>query len=390
MTQAASSNPRPGPLNGFRVIEFAGIGPPDMTAMLLADMGANVLRLERKEPVELGIPRAPKFDLLKRSRKAIALNLKQAAHKELALEFVSQADALIEGFRPGAMERLGLGPDACLARNPRLVYGRMTGWGQSGPLSQGAGHDINYIALTGALAAMGRRDQPPTIPFNIVGDIGGGALYLALGMLAAMLEAGKSGKGQVVDAAIVDGAASLMTMMYGLHAAGIVKAEHGTNAMDGGAPFYDAYQCADDKWVAVGTIEARFYAELLRLLEIDPAQMGAQNDRSRWDAQKAMLAARFKCKTRAQWCEILEGSDACFAPILDFTEAPNHPHMKARGVFVQVDGVVQPAAAPRFSRTPAGNPTSYVPSALGRIEEALQGWVQDGEMARYRGVITAP
>jgi crotonobetainyl-CoA:carnitine CoA-transferase CaiB-like acyl-CoA transferase len=366
---------RSGPLAGVKVVEIAGIGPAPMAAMLLADLGATVLRIDRVEPAELGIRRPPGFDLVLRSRKAIALDLKRPGHAALALELIADADALIEGFRPGAMERLGLGPDTCLQRNPRLVYGRMTGWGQSGPLAHAAGHDINYVALTGALSAIGRADQPPTPPLNLVGDYGGGSLYLVVGLLAALHEAQRSGQGQVVDAAIVDGTASLMTAWYGMHAAGMLEPGRGHNLIDGGAWFYDVFECADGGWVSIGPIEGRFQRRLLELMEIDPAQIGAPSDRATWPASRRLLAARFSEKTRDEWCALLEGSDACFAPVLDCDEAPRHPHLQARRTFVEVDGVVQPAPAPRFSRSTLATPTPGEPATPDNAGAALDGWL---------------
>jgi alpha-methylacyl-CoA racemase len=346
--------PRSGPLAGLKVVEFAGLGPAPMAAMLLADQGATVLRIERIEAVELGMKRELRHDLLQRNREPLALDLKSAAGRAAAMEIVADADALIEGFRPGVMERLELGPAPCLARNPRLVYGRMTGWGQHGPLAQAAGHDANYIALTGALHAIGRRGEPPTIPMNLVGDFGGGSLYLAFGLMAALFEAGRSGRGQVVDAGIVDGALSLLTMQYGSLAAGLVSTARGSNVGDGGAPFYNVYRCADGEWVSVAAVETRFFDELLRRLEIPEQRVPDRWDRSNWPALHELLAARFETRTRAQWCALLEGSDACFAPVLAMDEVASHPHMAARGAIVEVDGVPQPAPAPRFSRTPAG------------------------------------
>jgi alpha-methylacyl-CoA racemase len=325
--------------------------------MLLADLGATVLRVERQQPSGLGLPGDPRFNIMHRSRHAIAVDLKRPEGVALVLRLVAAADALIEGFRPGVMERLGLGPEPCLARNPKLVYGRMTGWGQHGPLADAAGHDLNYIALAGVLHSIGRAGQPPTPPLNLIGDFGGGALYLAFGLTCGLLEAQRSGKGQVVDAAMVDGAASLMTIFYALHAAGSFTAARGENALDGGAFFYDVYECADGKYVSVAPIEDKFLDELLRRLEIDPADMPPKMDRRRWPEAKAKLAARFKRKTRDEWCRLLEGSDACFAPVLSLAEAPGHAHNLARQSFVELDGIVQPAPAPRFSRTPAGRPT---------------------------------
>ncbi len=346
-----------GPLAGYKIIEMAGIGPAPMCAMLLADLGATVLRVDRQQPSELGLPSAARFMIMNRSRHAIAVDLKKPEGIELVLRLVKGADALIEGFRPGVMERLGLGPETCLARNPKLVFGRMTGWGQDGPMAQAAGHDLNYIALAGVLHSVGRAGQPPTPPLNLVGDFGGGALYLALGVVCGLLEAQRSGKGQVVDAAMVDGAASLMTIFYALHAAGSFTTERGTNVLDSGAFFYDVYECADGQYVSLAPIEDKFLAEFLSLVGIDPREMPKKMDRSRWPEAKAKIAARFKTKTREEWCRLLEGSDACFAPVLSVAEAPHHPHNVARGTFIEIDGIVQPAPAPRFSRTPAARPT---------------------------------
>ncbi|HWG80918.1 MAG TPA: CaiB/BaiF CoA-transferase family protein [Stellaceae bacterium] len=362
-----------GPLAGFKIIEMAGIGPAPMCAMLLADLGATVLRIDRQQPSGLGLPGEARFNILHRSRHAIAVDLKKPEGVALVLRLVGAADALIEGFRPGVMERLGLGPEPCLARNPKLVYGRMTGWDQTGPLAEAAGHDLNYIALAGVLHSIGRAGQPPTPPLNLVGDFGGGALYLAFGLACGLLEAQRSGKGQVIDAAMVDGAASLMTMFYALHAAGSFTTARGANALDSGAFFYDVYECADGKYVSLASIEDKFLDEFLRRMEIDPAEMPPKMDRKRWPEAKAKLAARFKRKTREEWCRLLEGSDACFAPVLSLAEAPSHPHNLARQSFVEIDGIVQPAPAPRFSRTPAGRPTP--PERPGeRGTESLAQW----------------
>lgn len=341
-----------GPLAGIRVIEIAGIGPGPFCAMLLADMGADVLRIDRTADSDLGLPRDPRFDLLNRGRRSVALNLKKSEGVAAALRLIGQADALIEGFRPGVMERLGLGPDVCLGRNPKLVYGRMTGWGQDGPLAEAAGHDINYIALTGALHAIGRAGGPPVPPLNLVGDFGGGALYLAFGIACALVEARQSGRGQVVDAAMTDGAASLMTMFYGFRAQGLWQDVRGANLLDSGAPWYDVYETRDGKHVAIGSIEGRFYAELIQRLGLEGEALPKQYDLKHWPELRARFAARFKEKTRDEWCVAMEGSDACFAPVLTLEEAPKHPHNAARGTFVEVDGIVQPAPAPRFSRTP--------------------------------------
>jgi len=370
-----------GPLKGMKIVELAGIGPGPMCAMLLADLGATVLRIDRKEPVDLGNPRPLKYNLLLRNRKVIGVDLKQPAAVELVLELVSQADGLIEGFRPGVTERLGLGPDVCFARNPRLVYGRMTGWGQDGPLAPAAGHDLNYIALAGALHSIGRKGQAPTPPLNLLGDYAGGSLYLAMGMLAAVIEARQSGNGQVVDAAIVDGTASLMTSIFGLYAAGLMSLERGTNTSDSGAYFYDVYECADGKWVSVAPIEARFHAKFLELMNIDPAEIGPQRDAANWDRARAVLARAFKTRTRDEWCALLEGSDACFAPVLSMADAPVHPHLRSRGTFVEVDGVTQPAPAPRFSRTPPSTPT---PPEKPDPEGALAPWLSAERISALR------
>jgi alpha-methylacyl-CoA racemase len=378
-----------GPLAGIKIIELAGIGPGPMCAMLLADLGATVLRIDRPHPAELGIKRPLKYNLLLRNRQTIGLDLKKPGAVDTVLELVEQSDALIEGFRPGVTERLGLGPDVCLARNPRLIYGRMTGWGQSGPLSQTAGHDIGYVAITGVLNAIGRRDQPPTVPLNLAGDYAGGSLYLALGLLAGIIEARTSGKGQVVDAAIVDGAASLATTFFGMHAAGMLSRQRGTNMTDSGSHFYDVYECADGKWLAVGPIESKFYAQLLQILEIDPSQLGPQLDPSSWPASKVLLAQRFKTRTRDDWAARFAQSDACVAPVLDWAEAPEHPHLKARGTFVEIDGVVQPAPAPRFSRTIPRDPTPPTEIDADHTAATLRGWLGETRVASLRrdGVI---
>ena len=362
-----------GPLAGIKIVELTGIGPGPMCGMLLADLGATVLRIDRTQPSDLGVPRPLRYDLLLRGRPCLALDLKDPTGRALALRLIEHADALIEGFRPGVTERLGLGPEDCLTRNPRLVYGRVTGWGQEGPLAQAAGHDLNYIALAGAVHAFGRQSQPPTPPLNLIGDFGGGALYLAFGVVCGLLEAKRSGRGQVVDAAMVDGAASLATIFFALHAAGNFTLNRGDNVLDSGAFFYDVYECADGKYVSLASIEDKFLAEFLRRMEIDPKEMPAKLDRKRWPEAKAKLAARFKTRTRDEWCRLLEGSDACFAPVLSLEEAPIHPHNVARGTFIEVDGIVQPGPAPRFSRTPAGKPTP--PEAPGeRGNASLAQW----------------
>jgi alpha-methylacyl-CoA racemase len=341
-----------GPLEGVKIVEFAGIGPGPFCCMLLSDMGADVVRIDRTEPADLGTPTDPKYALLNRGRRSIALDLKKKEDIETAKALVAKADALIEGFRPGVMERLGLGPDVVLARNPKLVYGRMTGWGQEGPLANAAGHDINYISITGALAAIGTKEKPVP-PLNLVGDFGGGALYLVVGVLAALLEASKSGKGQVVDAAMCDGAASLMSMFFDMTAMGRWTEGRDQNFLDGGAHFYGVYECACGNFVSIGSIEPQFYALLRQHAGLTDADFDAQMDRKAWPGLKEKLAKVFKSKTREDWCKIMEGTDICFAPILTMAEAPGHPHMAARGVFVERHGVTQPAPAPRFSRTPS-------------------------------------
>ena len=373
-----------GPLAGIKVVELAGIGPGPMCAMLLADLGATVLRIDRPGPQDLGVARPLRYDLLLRGRRALALDLKRPEGKALALRLAERADALIEGFRPGVTERLGLGPEDCLARNPRLVYGRVTGWGQKGPLAHAAGHDINYISLVGALHAFGRRGQAPVPPLNLLGDFAAGALYLALGIVSAILEVQRSGKGQVVDAAMVDGTASLLTAFHGLIAAGLATHERGTNTLDTGAHFYNAYECADGRWISIAAIEGKFYAELLRRLDIDPATMPAQMDREHWPESQDRLAALFKARTREEWCALLEGTDACFAPVLTTDEAVLHPHNKARGTYVDIDGIIQPAPAPRFSRTIPDLPIPPQPNDPEQAETALAAWLEPREIAALR------
>ncbi|HJU14839.1 MAG TPA: CaiB/BaiF CoA-transferase family protein [Stellaceae bacterium] len=377
-----------GPLAGIKIVEFTGIGPGPMGAMLLADMGAEVLRIDRTEPSGLGVDRPLRYDLLLRGRRAVALDLKSEAGRALALRLVASADALIEGFRPGVMERLGLGPAECLARNPRLVYGRVTGWGQEGPLKTAAGHDLNYIALTGALHAIGRQGQKPTPPLNLIADFGGGALYLAFGIVCGLIEAGRSGQGQVVDAAMIDGAASLMTAFHGMVAAGLVRHERGTNFLDSGAHFYEVYECADGRHISAAPIEGKFYAELLRRLDLDPAELPPQMERASWPAAKKRLAALFKTRTQAEWCALLEGTDACFAPVLSTNEAPSHPHHRARGTYVEIDGIVQGAPAPRFSRTVPELPIPPQPADPETAEGALAGWLDAAEIAALKSAGT--
>ena len=341
-----------GPLEGIKVIEIAGIGPGPFCAMMLADMGAEVVRVDRADRIRGGDPASPPPDVLLRGRRSIALDLKRAEAVEALLRMIEQSDALIEGFRPGVMERLGLGPDVCMARNPRLIYGRMTGWGQEGPLEHAAGHDINYIALAGALDAIGRRGQPPTPPLNLIGDFGGGGMLLAFGVATALVERSRSGAGQVVDAAMVDGAAVLMAMFWGMRGLAGRSGERGTNLLDSGAHFYDVYETSDGKYVSVGSIEPQFYAELLQRAGLQGEDLPHQMDRENWPEMKERLASIFVQKTREQWCEAMEGTDVCFAPVLSLDEAPRHPHNRHRRTFIEVAGAQQPAPAPRFSRTP--------------------------------------
>jgi len=367
-----------GPLAGLKIVEFAAVGPAPMCAMLLADLGATVMRIDRAAPVELGAKRPLQFDLLLRNREVMALDLKSAGGRAMAMEVVADADALIEGMRPGVMERLGLGPEDCFKRNPKLVYGRMTGWGQNGPLAQAAAHDLNWIAMSGALDAIGRAGQPPSIPINLLGDYAGGSLYLALGILAAVRESERSGKGQVVDAAIMDGVSSLMTSMFGLMAAGMWKAERGSNIADSGTPFYDVYECADGKYVSVAPIETRFFEEMLERLAIAKTDFPDRWDRTQWPRLRETLAAKFKTRTRDEWCQVLEGTDACFAPVLTMAEAPRHPHAAAREMFVEVGGVEQPLPAPRFSRTSPGLPKAPHMTTRDEALTALRGWFGGG------------
>ena len=335
-----------GPLQGFRVIELAGIGPGPFCGMMLSDMGAEVIRVDRVGG------RGGRRDVLTRNRRSIAVDLKQPAGVEVVLKLAETADALFEGFRPGVTERLGLGPEDCMARNRRLVYGRMTGWGQDGPIAHAAGHDINYIGLAGALHAIGEPGGKPVPPLNLIGDFGGGGMLLAYGLVCGMLEASRSGEGQVIDAAMVDGAAALMAMFFSMAGNGF-KDQRGSNMLDGGAHFYNTYETKDGEYVCVGAIEPQFYAELVEKSGVDAKRFGAQMDAMQWAPFKDELAEVFKQKTRDEWCAIMEGSDVCFAPVLSILEAPQHPHNKHRATFVDVDGVTQPAPAPRFSRTQA-------------------------------------
>ena len=373
-----------GPLTGLRVIELASIGPGPFCAMLLADLGADVLRIDRTEPSGLGVAMGKRFEVNGRSRRSVALDFKQAAGIDAALRLIDSADVLIEGFRPGVAERLGLGPEACQARNPRLVYGRMTGFGQTGPLAQAAGHDINYIALTGALHAIGGADKPVP-PLNVVGDYGGGAMYLALGLLSAIYERNTSGQGQVVDAAMVDGAGSLISIFYGMNASKRWDAsQRAANILDGGAPYYDTYETADRKFISLGPIEAKFFAELVQRLGLDAKFIKGQNDRSLWPEMRAAIAAEVRSKTRDQWTALLEGTDVCFGPVLTMDEAPHHPHAVARGAFIEVDGVVQPAPAPRFSRSQPVPPRAPVHAGAHTDEVLAQAGFSAAEIAQLR------
>jgi len=343
------------------VVELAGIGPGPFCAMMLGNLGADVVRIARPGTA------ADSTDVTGRNRRSVQLDLRTNEGRDQALTLISSAELLIEGYRPGVMERLGLGPDPCLQRNPRLVYGRMTGWGQTGPLAQAAGHDINYIAITGALHATGRPDEPPVPPLNLIGDYGGGAMMLAVGLLAALLEARQSGHGQVVDAAMSDGAALLSAFVYGLKAQGRWSNARGENMLDGGAPFYDSYACADGRYIAIGAIEPQFYAELRQRCGIQDPLFDDPADASRWPLLKLKMADIFRTRTREQWCTLLEGTDACFAPVLDWDEAPQHPHHIARQTYVTVDGVLQPGPAPRFLRTPAATPQAVQELSIGDV-----------------------
>lgn len=375
---------RVGPLQGFTIIELAGLGPAPMAGMLFADMGAEVIRVERGTHAANNQLR----DVSLRGKKSIALDLKKLAGIDALLKLVEKADALIEGYRPGVTERLGIGPEACQRRNPKLVYGRITGWGQDGPLAKAAGHDINYIALSGALHAIGRNGERPAPPLNLIGDMGGGGMLLALGVVCALLEAQRSGKGQVIDAAMVDGAAQLMWMIHGFNASGTWRAqERGVNLLDGGAHFYDTYETADGRYVAVGAIEPQFYAELLKRTGADPAHFADQRNARLWPQMKDKLGAIIKSKTRDQWAAIMEGTDACFAPVLSLLEAPEHHHMRARNTFIEVEGVMQAAPAPRFSRTtsrvrhgsrPLGADGTAVLLAAGMPPEEIEKLRRDG------------
>ena len=362
-----------GPLQGIRIIELGGIGPGPFAAALLSDLGADVLRIDRITPSDSGLVMDQRYMLIHRGLRSVAMDLKRPAAMAAVRKLVAGADALIEGFRPGVAERLGLGPEACQALNPRLVYGRMTGWGQEGPLAQAPGHDINYIALTGVLHAIGSPGGPPVPPLNLTGDFGGGSLYLALGIVSALLEAKTSGRGQVVDAAMVDGSASLMTLMYGMRAGGLWQDQRGSNRLDSGAPYYNVYETLDGKFMALGSNEGRFYRNTLELLGLANEVLPEQEDRAHWPAMRERFASIFRTRTRDEWCQLVEGKEVCLAPVLSLDEAPGHPHLKARGTFVEHEGIVQPAPAPRFSRTP-GTIQRGAPNPGEHTEEALGDW----------------
>lgn len=389
-----------GPLAGLKVVEFAGIGAGPHCAMMLADMGADVVRIDRPAPAGLGVEVDPRFDLVLRSRRSVAVDLKQPQGREVALKMVAQADALIESFRPGVMERIGLGPDICLKQNPRLVYARLTGWGQDGPYAQMAGHDINYVALSGALNAIGPREGPPQPPLNLLGDFGGGAVHCAFGIVSALLHAQRCGEGQVVDAAMLDGVTSLMTMVSGFRRAGIWTEQRNDNIVDGGAPYYSAYETADRKYVAIGAMEEKFYELLLERLGLsDLSHMRPHTDRSLWERQRETLAAAFRAKTRSEWCELLEGTDVCFAPVLTMDEVLDHPHVRARQTYVEVDGVAQPAPAPRFSHSraaisrPPARPGQHTTEALedwGWSPDAISGLLRSGVLVQEGASSTQP
>jgi len=373
-----------GPLHGVRILEFEAIGPGPFAGMLLADMGADVVLVDRPAASDLGLKRERWMDVMMRGKRSVTLDLKAKDSAAAALELIGRCDALVEGFRPGVMERLGLGPEDCLARNPKLVYGRMTGWGQDGPLSSRAGHDINYIALAGVLGAFGRKGEAPVPPLNLVGDFGGGGMLLGFGIACALVEAQRSGRGQVVDAAMVEGASLLATMFAGFLAAKRWREERGVNILDTGAPWYDVYETKDGKYVSIGAIEAKFYAELLERLGLAAEALPPQNEIAGWPRLRARFAEIFRTRTRDEWCAVFEGSDACFAPVLGFSEARRHPHHRARNAFVSVAGAEQPAPAPRFSRTPGG--VRRAPPERGEGgREALLAWgFSESEIARLR------
>jgi alpha-methylacyl-CoA racemase len=378
-----------GPLEGLRIVELAGIGPGPLAAMLLGDMGADIIRIDRVDAGESLFPMDVKYDVASRSRRSLALDIRKPEGLELLLKLIDSADGLIEGFRPGVTERLGFGPDVCLKRNPRLVYGRMTGFGQDGPLAKAAGHDINYISLTGALNAIGRAGQSPVPPLNLAGDYGGGTMFLAFGMVCAFVERARSGKGQVVDAAMVDGASILSAIFYGMSAAGLWSEKRGENLLDSGAPFYDVYETKDGLYVSFGGLEPKFFATFVQIAGIDAKFVQRQNDKSAWPEMRGVLTALFRTRTRAEWVALLEGTDACFAGVLTFKEAPHHPHNKARNAFIELAGVPQPAPAPRFSRTKPATPTP--PVTLGQHTDAVLSsiGISSAEIAalRQKGIV---
>ena len=375
-----------GPLKGLKIIEMAGIGPGPFCGMVLADLGAKIIRVDRASAIGTG----SKQDAANRGKKSIAVDLKSEEGVEVVLKLVETADAIFEGCRPGVMERLGLGPDVCSERNERIVFGRMTGWGQEGPLANAAGHDINYISLTGALAAIGRPGSPPVPPLNLIGDFGGGGMLLALGLLAALLESKESKKGQVVDAAMTDGSALLMTMIYSMYSSGMWKTSMGSNLLDGGSHFYDTYECKDGKFISLGSIEPQFYALLCQIAELDESIFGKQMSRDSWPEQKEAIKKIILDKTRDEWCELMEGTDVCFAPVLDMSEAPKHPHNVERKTFIDLEGVTQPAPAPRFSRTEpevvsspsiVGEHTDEVLTSIGFSDEDINTLKTSGAVA---------
>jgi len=375
-----------GPLKGLKIIEMAGIGPGPFCGMVLADLGAEIIRVDRASAIGTGSKQEPS----NRGKKSIAVDLKAKEGVEVVLKLVETADAIFEGFRPGVMERLGIGPEVCMARNNRIVFGRMTGWGQEGPLANAAGHDINYISLSGALAAIGRPGSPPVPPLNLIGDFGGGGMLLALGLVAALLESKESKKGQVVDAAMTDGSALLMTMIYSMQSSGMWKTTMGSNLLDGGSHFYDTYECKDGKFISIGSIEPQFYALLCQIAELDEKVFSKQMSRDLWPEQKEEIKKIFLKKTRDEWCELMEGTDVCFAPVLDMSEAPQHPHNKERKTFIDLEGVTQPAPAPRFSRTEpevvsspsiVGEHTNEVLSSIGLSEEDISTLKTSGAVA---------
>ncbi|MFV0492734.1 MAG: CaiB/BaiF CoA transferase family protein [Pseudorhodobacter sp.] len=371
---------RRGPLSGIRLIEMAGIGPAPMCGMVLSDLGADILRIDRPTPSDVGIKRPMETNFILRGRQTIRINLKTDAGRALVLRLLREADGMFEGFRPGVMERLGLGPDPALTANPALVYGRVTGWGQAGPMAHMAGHDLTYLALTGALAAMGRKGELPPVPLNLIGDFAGGALFLAVGMLSALVSARKTGCGQVVDAAIVDGVATMLSSVNGLRQAGVFRTEAGTNILDGGAYFYDIYRCADGGYVAIGPIEPKFFADFIQRLGIDISALPPQADDARWPEGRAFLAGVFATRARDAWTQVFAGTDACVAPVLSIEETFHDPHLVARGTFQEIDGRPQATPAPRFDKTPPDIPHAPINA---RAEDALADWLPAGEIRHF-------